>query len=224
LQQKRSQGYDHNKPSGRQPVQLCTHFLEPTDSNFTGQLLLIQTHSETGCNRLTNKHSKGNRPKVFKINNFNDLCKKILIAHGQRIGIYSLHIMRRILSIAAIFALISSSLSPLMAATMCAGTGKVMSCHGGEMDTSCDRHAHHHDATPSDSSPSFSEASMDDNNSKCPMDCCAPSHGQNQAKTAVVVALPLPLVAEHGFGYTSIAFVRVGFSSHTDRGPPSLLS
>jgi len=101
-----------------------------------------------------------------------------------------------------------------------------MACHGGEMDTSCERHSHghHHDAAPSDSSPSFSEASVDDNNSKCPMDCCAPGHGQNQAKIAAAVALPLPLIADHGFGYVSIAFVRVGFSSHTDRGPPSLLA
>lgn len=111
-----------------------------------------------------------------------------------------------------------------MAATMCAGTGKVMSCHGGEMDTTCERHAHeHHSAAPSDPSPSLSNASLDDN-SKCPMDCCAPGHGQAEAKVAAGVVLPLPVVAQHGFGYASIAFARVGFSSHTDRGPPSLLA
>lgn len=56
------------------------------------------------------------------------------------------------------------------------------------------------------------------------MDCCAPGHEQNQAKIAAAVALPLSLVAQHGFGYASIAFARVGFSSHTDRGPPSFLA
>jgi hypothetical protein len=81
----------------------------------------------------------------------------------------------------------------------------------------------HQNAAPADSTPGFSETSAGDN-SKCPMDCCAPGHGQSEATLAAGVASPLPVVAQHGFGYSSITFARVGFSSHTDRGPPSLLS
>jgi len=98
-----------------------------------------------------------------------------------------------------------------------------MSCHAGEMPH-CDRpmhEHHHHDAAPAESKASLSAV---EDNAKCPMDCCAPGHGQNQAKVAVVSALPLPVVSGHNPGYTSIKFVRTGFSSHTDRGPPSHLA
>jgi hypothetical protein len=130
--------------------------------------------------------------------------------------------MRRILSITAIFALISSMLSPVIAAASCMGTGKAMSCHAGTMPH-CDRplHGHHHqDAAPVESRSNLSQV---EDNTKCPMDCCAPGHGQSVAKIAASSVLPLPVVTEYGSGYTSIKFVRAGFSSHTDRGPPSLI-
>src|SRR5262245_21807893 len=90
-------------------------------------------------------------------------------------------IMRRFLSITTIAALLSSLLSPLMAAA-CTGTGKAVSCHAAEASShaeeapSCDRamHKHHDHAAPAPKSNSALSASADE--TKCPMDCCTPGH------------------------------------------------
>lgn len=134
--------------------------------------------------------------------------------------------MRRIFSITAIVALIASSFSPLMAATMhCAGMSKAsMSCHGGEDMASCDRHmhGHHHQAAaPTESSPSFSGA---EDNPKCPMDCCAPGHITTVAASSSVSLIPPMAASNRNFHFVAVTFVSVGFSSHTDRGPPSLFA
>jgi hypothetical protein len=126
--------------------------------------------------------------------------------------------MRRILSIATVVALISSSFLPLMASTGCREAGKAMSCHGGAMPH-CDRamHEHHHDAAPVESASSFSGA---EDNYKCPMDCCSPSHLTTAASPASSNFLPPLAVSDRNFHFASVTFVSAGFSSHTDRGPP----
>jgi predicted cobalt transporter CbtA len=139
-----------------------------------------------------------------------------LLSPGKS-GYSQLGMMRRFLSITAIAALLSSMLTPLMAAA-CTGTGKAVSCHAVEAP-SCDRpmHQHHHHAAAPVSKSALSAA---DDDAKCPMECCTPGHGQNGASIAAAVALPLPVVVDQGFHSTSMTFVRPGFSSHTDRGPP----
>jgi predicted cobalt transporter CbtA len=131
--------------------------------------------------------------------------------------------MRRILSIATIAALISSFLSPLMAAA-CTGTGKAVSCHAAEAPSSepvMHEHHHHHDAAPTQKSKSALSASADE--TKCPMDCCTPGHLRTGAAVATNTFLP-PLAVSNGKShFVSVTFTSAGFSSHTDRGPPSLL-
>jgi hypothetical protein len=119
----------------------------------------------------------------------------------------------------AIVALISSSLSPLMAATACMGTGKAMSCHAAEKMANCDRHMHehHHSAAPAKSDSSMSVA---EDNSKCPMDCCSPGHLTTVAKPSAASFLPPLAVSTRSIHFASVTFVSAGFSSHTDRGPP----
>src|SRR6476659_10007291 len=125
--------------------------------------------------------------------------------------------MRRALSITVIFALVSSLLSPLMAAA-CTGTGKAVSCHAVAMDH-CDRpmHQHHHDAAPPESKSAVSVA---DNDAKCPMDCCTPGHPRNGAAVSATSFLPPLAVSDRELQFTPITFTIAGFSSHTDRGPP----
>ena len=127
--------------------------------------------------------------------------------------------MRRILSIATIVALISSSLSPLMAAA-CTGTGKAMSCHAVAMPH-CDRSMHehhHHDGAPVESSSSVSVA--EDDGTKCPMDCCNAGHPTTVATPSAASFLPPLAVSTRSLYFISVTFVSAGFSSHTDRGPP----
>jgi hypothetical protein len=132
--------------------------------------------------------------------------------------------MRRSLSITVILALLSSMVSPIMAAG-CTGTGKAVSCHEVAMDH-CDRpmHQHHHHdmaapestATPK-SKTAFSAAP---NDSKCPMDCCTPGHLRSEAKISTHPDLPPPAVSDFKIQFVAVVFTVAGFSSHTDRGPP----
>jgi hypothetical protein len=126
--------------------------------------------------------------------------------------------MRRFLSIATIAALLSSMLSPLMAAA-CTGTGKAVSCHAVEAP-SCDRpmHQHHHHAAAAPKSKSAMSADADA--AKCPMDCCTPGHPRTGAAASTQTHLP-PLAAnDRHCHFAPVTFSSIGFSSHTDRGPP----
>jgi len=135
--------------------------------------------------------------------------------------------MRRFLSIATIAALLSSVLSPLMAAA-CTGTGKVVSCHTVEVPNhaeeapSCDRatHAqhHHHDAAPVRQSKAALSASTSE--TKCPMDCCTAGHPRTGATVSTNSLLPPLAVSDGDCHIVPVTFTSAGFSSHTDRGPP----
>jgi|SRR4249919_29765 len=129
--------------------------------------------------------------------------------------------MRRFLSITVVAALLSSMLSPVMAAA-CTGTGKAMSCHAVAMAADhCDRpmhqHQHHHDAAPPESKTAFSAG---DDPAKCPMDCCMAGHPTNSAVVSANSFLPPLAVSDREIHFTSVTFTIAGFSSHTDRGPP----
>jgi hypothetical protein len=127
--------------------------------------------------------------------------------------------MRRFLSITIMAGLISSMLSPLMAAA-CTGTGKAASCHMVATAPSCDRpmHQHHHPgAAPAESRSSLSVA---DDDAKCPMDCCTPGHPRSGAIVSANSFLPPLAVSDQNFHFVPITFTIAGFSSHTDRGPP----
>jgi hypothetical protein len=132
--------------------------------------------------------------------------------------------MRRSLSITVILALVSSMLSPIMAAA-CTGTGKAVSCHAVAVDH-CDRpmHQHHHhaaaapeSATAPESKTAFSAAPDD---AKCPMDCCTPGHLRSGATISTNPDLPPPAVSDREIQFVTVVFTVAGFSSHTDRGPP----
>jgi len=132
--------------------------------------------------------------------------------------------MRRSLSITVILAMVSTMLSPIMAAA-CTGTGKAVSCHAVAVDH-CDRpmHQHHHHgaaapeymAAPK-SKAAFSAAPDD---AKCPMDCCTPGHLRSGATISTHPDLPPPAVSDLKVQFVAVVFTVAGFSSHTDRGPP----
>jgi hypothetical protein len=125
--------------------------------------------------------------------------------------------MRRVLSITAILLLLSSIMSPIMAAA-CAGTGKAVSCHSVAV-THCDRvrHEHHQMAEAPGSTQSVSIAESDE---KCPMDCCTAGHRQSGAAAYSPSILPPLAVSDQNIHFVPVHFISAGFSSHTDRGPP----
>jgi len=129
--------------------------------------------------------------------------------------------MRRVLSITTVIALLSSMLSPVMAAA-CTGAGKAVSCHAEPMPH-CDRpmhEHHHHDAAMDESKHGLSSVSLADDDAKCPMDCCTAGHPRNGTAVSATSFLPPLAVSDREFSFTSVAFISAGFSSHTDRGPP----
>ena len=93
-----------------------------------------------------------------------------------------------------IAALLSSMLSPIMAAA-CTGTGKAVSCHAVAVDH-CDRpmHQHHHHAAAAPESKTALSAAPDD--AKCPMDCCTPGHLRSGATVSTNPDLPPPAVSD----------------------------
>ncbi|HMC30580.1 MAG TPA: hypothetical protein VKL99_07065 [Candidatus Angelobacter sp.] len=122
------------------------------------------------------------------------------------------------MSITTVLALLSSVMSPIMAAA-CTGTGKAVSCHAVAMPH-CDRamhQHHHHDSEPA----STSGLSAGESDAKCPMDCCTPGHPQSGAAPVMVSILPQLAVSDQNFHVVPVTFTSAGFSSHTDRGPPA---
>jgi predicted cobalt transporter CbtA len=126
--------------------------------------------------------------------------------------------MRRFLSITVVAALLSSMLSPIMAAA-CSGTGKAVSCHEVAADH-CDRpmHQHHHHGAAAP--PSTTALSAADDEAKCPMDCCMAGHLRNGAAVSANSFLPPLAVSDLEIHVAPVTFTIAGFSSHTDRGPP----
>lgn len=129
--------------------------------------------------------------------------------------------MRRFLSISVVTALLSSMLSPVMAAA-CSGTGKVVSCHAMAAADHCDRpmHQHHHHAATAAAPASKTSLSAGDDPGKCPMDCCMAGHLRTGAAISANSFLPPLAVSDREIHFAPVTFTIAGFSSHTDRGPP----
>jgi hypothetical protein len=127
--------------------------------------------------------------------------------------------MRRFLSITAIVAVASSMLSPLLAA-VCPHAQQAAACHRVQAQKPHCAMMHHHDAdvaVAEDETPAFASSSSP----SCPMDCCIPGHPTNAVTVAFASDFPPRAVLEYRVQFVPLAFVRTGFSSHTDRGPPS---
>jgi hypothetical protein len=125
--------------------------------------------------------------------------------------------MRRIFAITSILALVLSMASPVWA-TACASMGKATMCHRGAA-----QHQHHCDmmmqqqdeaATPD------SEAVFGSVPTKCPMQCCLQSQAGNGTAVLIVPLIFQLAVSDYRTNLSTVIFTSVGFSSHTDRGPP----
>jgi len=127
--------------------------------------------------------------------------------------------MRRFFSITAIAAVVFSALTPLLAAA-CPDVRQAPACHRVQAQKPhCDMmHDHHADATPSQDEMPAMEGNPATN---CPMDCCIPGHPTSAVTVTVASSLPPLAIVEYRLQFVPLVFVRTGFSSHTDRGPPS---
>jgi hypothetical protein len=131
--------------------------------------------------------------------------------------------MRGFFSISTVAMLLVSLMSPMAWATCCrqGATGKAASCHEGAMpaDHSMMHHEHHHHNAAAPVTTQFWSAT--DDPAKCPMDCCTNGRPQSGAAVTAAVVLPLPAIVGQELRFVSVTFSSPGFSSHTDRGPPS---
>ncbi|HET9364162.1 MAG TPA: hypothetical protein VFP71_04145 [Candidatus Angelobacter sp.] len=110
--------------------------------------------------------------------------------------------------------------SPIMAATCMGGTGKAASCHSMAASAShCDRHEHHHHAAAE--APASKSITAADSDEKCPMDCCVPGHRASASVAYSPQLLPPLAISDQNVHVVPVHFISAGFSSHTDRGPPS---
>lgn len=129
--------------------------------------------------------------------------------------------MRRWFSITAICALLASTAMPLVAAS-CPHAKMAMACHRTE-HAQAQGHQHHCDEMAKEQNdPGSSETRIQSAlQQNCPMDCCSASQRTSAvALSAVFSTAALPL-AGHDASFINPVFSTSGFSSHTDRGPPT---
>lgn len=137
--------------------------------------------------------------------------------------------MQRICSILALIAILCPVATPVWASATTMPYGS--SCHRMPMDTPASAalvHDAHHchemkteQATipdPGNSPTLVSTASSE----KCPMNCCLQSAPPTAAALPTASALPLLYATEFKAHSVAVVFSIPGFSSHTDRGPPSI--
>lgn len=133
--------------------------------------------------------------------------------------------MRRLWSISTVVALVLSLFSPFMAG---AETMHPVSCHRAALSAQSaqDNHKHHcHDMDEGASAPLSGDSIVATGTQRdCPMNCCVEGTPQNGTALSAVAQLLSVIVTPHHFEFVPIAFATVGFSSHTDRGPPPSLS
>jgi hypothetical protein len=134
--------------------------------------------------------------------------------------------MRRIFSISAVMMLLySAALPSVMSAMM--RTDAHMACHRPTLGSGASASQHCHDMADMAGDGAMESAPADGAvmtvaaEQKCPMDCCTMLGTAQQAIASSRQSLPAPAVMERGVSTAGIVFVRTGFSSHTDRGPPS---
>jgi hypothetical protein len=132
-------------------------------------------------------------------------------------------LIRRFLSIVSITALLASVASPLVAAA-CPHEQQVQSCHGihkAQLTHHGDAigHQHHMEVAMESEGSALLAAELPKN---CPMDCCVAGHITTVAAVSNATSLPSLVATNRSCNYTSVVFACHGFSSHTDRGPPSV--
>src|SRR5262249_40779290 len=111
--------------------------------------------------------------------------------------------------------------SPLLASA-CAHSAQRAVCHGVPAEKPHCEMAHHGHAAATASRVQQAMSAVDQQPSHCPMGCCLPGHRQGTAVVAGVSYLPLPALTTEALHFVAPVFVSTGFSSHTDRGPPSI--
>lgn len=128
--------------------------------------------------------------------------------------------MRRFLAITAMAALILSTGLPVWASTChVMDRGKTPVCHRTAA------HQHHHCETMAEqqeqaaADPEFMVKSSPE---KCPMRCCTQAQSGHGPAVLLVSFVPELPVCDLRSDVPTIIFAHNGFSSHTDRGPPSL--
>ncbi|HEY6271491.1 MAG TPA: hypothetical protein VIX19_05785 [Terriglobales bacterium] len=133
--------------------------------------------------------------------------------------------MRRLISISAIASLMFSSVSPLLAASTCEHVKQMVGCHRIEEQKTQKPHCemmHHHDAEetspPTTDGPAMRALPSTQN---CPMDCCQFGHRTDAVSLTTASSLPQPAILDQTLSVVSVVFSSTGFSSHTDRGPPT---
>jgi len=128
-------------------------------------------------------------------------------------------------SILALLAILYPVASPLWASAMEPQHSAM--CHRmamGVAKTSSQPSHHCHDMAGDDdsardsSTPSLSAGSSE----QCPMNCCVQSVPRTAAALPVASSLSLLVAIEASAHVVPVTFTSAGFSSHTDRGPPSL--
>lgn len=135
-------------------------------------------------------------------------------------GVYFASLMRRFLSIATICALLASPAAPVFAAA-CPHAHQVMACHRVEHVHHCATMQHEEgDAADAESADAAVLQSITPP-SDCPMDCCAPGQRTNAIAIVVIPISSPSFLSEPALQFTPAVFVASGFSSHTDRGPPT---
>jgi hypothetical protein len=134
--------------------------------------------------------------------------------------------MRRFCSILALIVVLCPLAVPLWASGSVTPT--VMSCHRVPLQNaqpSKARSAHHcHDMANmmpqgSDTGPAVDGSGHSE---QCPMNCCVQAVPPTVAALPAASLLPQLHVIETSVHAFAITFSSVGFSSHTDRGPPTL--
>lgn len=130
--------------------------------------------------------------------------------------------MRRFLAITAIVALILSTGLPVWASA-CTAMGK-----GKDNAPMCHRtaaHRHHCEGMaeqqdePAASGP---ETAFTGRSDECPMQCCTQLQTGNGTAVTAISFQPELAIVDYRVVSPPIAFISSGFSSHTDRGPPTL--
>lgn len=133
--------------------------------------------------------------------------------------------MRRIFSISAILMLMYSAALPSVMSAMMVNDA-AMACHRPTLGTGAATPEHCHDmadmagnetmAAPADGALITVAAEQ-----KCPMDCCTMMGTAQQAIPSSRKSTPALVVIEQAVSVSGVVFTSSGFSSHTDRGPPS---
>ena len=152
-----------------------------------------------------------------------------MIAFRERLGLYSSLGMKRVFSISTMLVLLFSVFSPVWAADT--EMMQAASCHRTPMQDATSHHgkhaAAHHCHGMGDgmempaADPSDGILIASSHSHSCPMNCCVQGAPKSGVASSAVSLLPPLAATEAEFHFASITFASAGFSSHTDRGPPT---